>query len=123
MTEKQVEYLQKEGINPEELSKNIALMYLLSDMAEIYTVAVHTALKSLNRNNHDRLTIEKISRLSKALTRSTARALGNEPLMERFGDTSDFLQVIIEKALYIDTAEGRKRLIEAMEAILNGSAE
>jgi hypothetical protein len=38
--------------------------------------------------------------------------------MERFGDTSDFLRGIIEGALYIDTSEGRERLIEAMEAIL-----
>lgn len=118
MTEKQLKELIEQGINPEELGKSISLMYMLSDMAEQYTIAVHTMLKTLSNKNHDRLTIGKIKRLSAELTRSTAKALPGDDLRMDFGDRVDFLREIIEEAMYINDEESRLKAISTMK-ILN----
>jgi hypothetical protein len=117
MTPKQVEELKNKGIDPEILGKHITLMYMLSDMAESYTVSVHSMLQELPRNNHDRLTIEKIKRLSKELTGSAAKGMGTEKVQVSFGNRVDFLRDLIEVALYIDSEDDRLKAVSTLKII------
>mgnify|MGYP000977616567 CR=1 FL=1 len=115
MTEKQLKELVSAGVDPDRLAKALALSYLLQDMSEGYTIEIYQMLGSLNRNNHDRKTIEKIKRLSSVLTKSISKAFTNDEIRIDFGDRSDFLRELLETALDINGEENRLKAISSLK--------
>lgn len=115
MTEKQLKELVSAGVDPDRLAKALALSYLLQDMSEGYTIEIYQMLGSLNRNNHDRKTIEKIKRLSSELTKSISKAFTNDEIRIDFGDRSDFLRELLETALDINGEENRLKAISSLK--------
>ena len=114
-----VEALMKQkGIDVEKLAKALKIQYLLYDVASLYTFEVESILKNHNMFRHrDKFLLNRIKTLHSQLTKSLDKDLSTTELMEKFGDTADFLQKAIDILIDIENENDRTKVLSTLKLI------
>lgn len=114
-----VETLMKQkGIDVEKLAKALKIQYLLYDVASLYTFEVESILKNHNMFRHrDKFLLNRIKTLHSQLTKSLDKDLSTTELMEKFGDTADFLQKAIDILIDIENENDRTKVLSTLKLI------
>ena len=103
----------------EKLRISLNYMYMFADIADAYALDVEDMLKLNNLyRNSDKMVINRIKSLTKALTRSVDKVLTTDESRENFGADCDFIREVCELCAKSKTEEQNIKILSVLKLIV-----